>query len=61
MSRPITNALISVPYLIQTKAVYQINGIVGVLNDGKLDLDARGVWKYFGQDLTEDQEEEMFA
>ncbi|EIN06508.1 FAD/NAD(P)-binding domain-containing protein [Punctularia strigosozonata HHB-11173 SS5] len=31
-----------------TKSVYQINGVVGVKDDGTEDLDAAGVWAYFG-------------
>jgi apoptosis-inducing factor 2 len=34
--------------LAQTKSVYQINGAVGVKDDGREDLSADAVWAYFG-------------
>jgi hypothetical protein len=39
--------------------VYQISGVVGTNNDGVPDLNAAGIWSYFG--LKVKDEVEMFA
>ncbi|KAJ7579263.1 hypothetical protein C8J56DRAFT_1030584 [Mycena floridula] len=42
-----------------TKSVYQVNGAVGVKNDGVDDLRAASVWPYFG--ITVEDESEMYT
>ncbi|KAF8641752.1 hypothetical protein AX16_009829 [Volvariella volvacea WC 439] len=39
-----------------TKAVYQINGTVGVLTDGKPDLQAALIWPFFGIKVEKDDD-----
>lgn len=40
----------------QTKAAYEVNGVVGTSNDGVPDLNAAAMWGYFGYEVEEDED-----
>lgn len=42
--------------LSQTKAAYEVNGVVGTSNDGVPDLNAAAMWGYFGSEVEKDED-----
>lgn len=40
----------------QTKSVYQVDGVIGVKNDGVPDLQASAIWAYFGIEVKSDED-----